>query len=98
MKLFRVLLGTHEMEGHIGFISYYPAVVRRWRNVEQLTGTQLYYGAISECGCGNSRYRQPHVRDRTALLAKLGPHMFGPLPAGLVSRSAYGHAADFDYL
>lgn len=43
--LLRVLAGPHEVQRHVRFIPYYPAIVAR-RDVEHVTGLQLNYPAI----------------------------------------------------
>jgi hypothetical protein len=91
-----VLLSAEEMEGDVGDIADYPAIVagRAGWDVEERAGAKFVDGAVFHRGGGATGDDEPNVLDVTARRANAGPDVEGPLPTGLIGGATDGHTAD----
>src|SRR5262245_10186426 len=86
------------MQRYIGFISYYPAVVRFGGNMKYGSWTELKNLAAFHRRRCFPGYDQPYVLNLTELCSRDRSDMFRPFPARFVGRSAERHSADPYYL
>jgi hypothetical protein len=98
-KLFvGVGFGAGEVDGDVGLVAYYPAVMT-WGaggNVEQGARAEFVDAAVVHGGAGTAGQDQADVFDIAAPGADGGADVLGPLPAGLIGSAADGHGAEVD--
>src|SRR5277367_4853543 len=86
------------MEGDVGLVANYPAIVA-WgagRDVKEGAGPEFVDGAVVHGGGGAAGDNQADMFDVATGSADDGADVHGPLPAGLVSGAADGHGAEVD--
>src|SRR5687768_5535417 len=94
----RIVLGSQEMQGDVGFVPHHPAVVRyRW-DVENVARAELDHSAIAERGRGGPGEHQSDMLDLASLGADGRTNVNRPLPPWLVGRPADGESGDLDDL
>src|SRR5262249_6313648 len=94
----RISIGSEKVQRHVRLRPDHPAVVRFGPDVEERAGRQLDDDTVLERDGGPSRQDQPEMLDRAAPGADGGPHIGGPLPPGLVGRSADREVPETDDL
>src|SRR5215472_8259965 len=92
-----VLFCSQQMQGNVGLVTDYPAVMAGW-NIEDITRFHFDYAAIVH-GCHRAaRNNEANMFDRTRLracaCAQSLANVDRPLPARLVGRAPQSHAAN----
>ena len=95
-----VVGGAEEMQGDVRLVAYDPAIVagRSGRYVKERAGTEFVDDTIVHRSGGATGKNQPNMLGVAARRSYSWAHVRGPLPSGLVSGAANGHAADVDDL
>jgi len=86
------------MQGDVGLVADYPAIVTRrpGRNVKEGTGAEFVDPAVVHGGSGAAGEDEADVFDVASGGADRGADVGGPFPAGLVGGAADGHATEAD--
>jgi hypothetical protein len=82
------------MERNVRLVADDPAVMRNWRDVEEITGFEFDHATVIERDRRRSGENEAKVFDRAPRCADTWTDVLAPFPARLISRAANRHPAD----
>src|SRR5205809_3663003 len=97
MPLLRVRIRPQEMERHVGFRPFHPAVVSGG-DVEQVARPERKRLAVVHDDAAPPRHHEPDVLHLAGLRSDTGGHVRGPLPAGVVAGASHHEVSDLHHL
>jgi hypothetical protein len=95
-RLLGVVVSTEEMQRYVRLIADDPAVVRDWRNIKQISGSQFSLRSIGEGGHGAAGNDHSNMLNIAQGLPSDGSDVLRPLPTGLVTCATDGQSTDLN--